>query len=109
MAHGTPRPRKTLTELEPVIFPIAESAYSDYLAAVIDAKVSGSEVPRATRVIAVTDCSIPNTHPRIVATSPTIAVTIPIKINETMKAALPLYILIGGTNANKIFQVMVKK
>lgn len=59
------------------MFPIAESAYSDYLAAAIEAKVSGKDVPSATRVIAVIESSIPSTHPRIVANSPTIAVTSP--------------------------------
>ena len=46
---------KTLTELDPVTLPIAESAYYDCLAAVILAKVSGNEVPIATKVMAVTD------------------------------------------------------
>jgi len=27
ITHGRPRPRKTLTQLEPVTFPTAESAY----------------------------------------------------------------------------------
>lgn len=58
--HGSPSPRKTLTELDPVTLPTAESAYSLDYAAVILAKVSGSEVPRATRVIAVTESGIPN-------------------------------------------------
>ena len=89
IAHGSPRPRNTFTELEPVTFPIAESAYSDCLAAVMDAKVSGSDVPRATIVIAVTDYSIPKTHPRTLAISPTTAVTRPIIPRDTMKAAFP--------------------
>ena len=55
IAQGRPRPRKTFTELDPVTLPMAESAYSDDLAAVILANVSGKEVPRATSVIAVTD------------------------------------------------------
>jgi len=89
MAHGSPRPRKTFTELEPVTFPIAESAYYDYLAAVIEANVSGREVPSATSVIAVTDYSIPRTHPKTAATSPTTAVTKPIIANDTKNVALP--------------------
>lgn len=52
--QGRPRPTKTLTELEPVTLPMAVSAVSDYLAAVILAKVSGREVPMATKVMAVT-------------------------------------------------------
>ena len=48
MIHGMPRPRKTLTELEPVMLPIAASAVSSLIAATLLAKVSGKEVPRAT-------------------------------------------------------------
>jgi len=55
ITHGTPSPKNTLTELDPVIFPTAESAYYDVLAAVILAKVSGNDVPNATIVIAVID------------------------------------------------------
>lgn len=89
MAHGRPRPRKTFTELEPVILPMAESAYSEFYAAVILAKVSGSDVPKATNVIAVTDYLIFRTHPRTVAISPTIAVTRPINIKAITKAGYP--------------------
>jgi len=39
--------------LDPVTFPTAASAYSDDLAAVTLANVSGREVPIATKVIAV--------------------------------------------------------
>ena len=51
--HGIPRPMKTLTELLPVTFPIALSAVFSVVAAILLAKVSGREVPRATNVIAV--------------------------------------------------------
>ena len=54
ITHGSPRPRNTFTEFDPVTLPTAESAYSDDYAAVILAKVSGREVPIATIVIAVT-------------------------------------------------------
>lgn len=50
--HGNPSPRKTLTELLPVIFPMEVSAYCSFKAAVLLAKVSGNEVPMATKVIA---------------------------------------------------------
>tara|TARA_B110000285_G_C15127395_1_gene621176 strand:+ start:127 stop:501 length:375 start_codon:yes stop_codon:yes gene_type:complete len=53
MTQGSPRPKNTFTELEPVTLPTAESAYWDDLAAVILAKVSGREVPMATIVMAV--------------------------------------------------------
>lgn len=52
MTHGRPRPRNTLTELLPVTFPTALSAYFSCTAAALDAKVSGRDVPRATNVIA---------------------------------------------------------
>lgn len=69
--------------------PIAESAYSEVLAAVIDAKVSGSEVPRATIVIAVTESLRPISHPRRIAMSPTTAVTRPMYISENTKHPYP--------------------
>lgn len=53
ITQGSPRPKNTFTELEPVTLPTAESAYWDDLAAVILAKVSGREVPTATIVMAV--------------------------------------------------------
>lgn len=89
MVHGSPSPKKTLTELDPVTLPIAESAYSEVFAAVIDAKVSGREVPKATNVIAVTDSLIPITQPRAVAISPIRKVTAPMYINDTTKHPYP--------------------
>lgn len=53
MTHGSPSPKNTFTEFEPVTFPTAESAYFDVRAAVMLAKVSGREVPIATIVMAV--------------------------------------------------------
>lgn len=50
--HGKPKPKKTFTELLPVIFPIASSAFLQLNDAVRLAKVSGIEVPIATNVIA---------------------------------------------------------
>ena len=50
--HGIPRP--TNTELLPVTFPIALSAVFSFTAAALLANVSGREVPRATKVMAVT-------------------------------------------------------
>ena len=88
--QGNPRPRNTFTELEPVTFPMASSAVSAFLAAVIEAKVSGKEVPRATKVMAVIDCLSPTTHPKTVAISPTTAVTTPIMARATTKHPFPL-------------------
>ena len=78
-----------MTQLEPVTFPIAESANSDYLQAVILANVSGKEVPKATNVIAVIEFGIPITQPIYVATSPTMAVTPPMNERATQKAGHP--------------------
>lgn len=53
MSQGSPKPRNTLTELLPVMLPMALSAYFSCTAADLEANVSGSDVPRATNVIAV--------------------------------------------------------
>ena len=91
------------------MLPIAESAFSEFLAAVILAKVSGSEVPKATNVIAVTDSSIPRTHPRTVAISPTTNVTRPIKEREITNDAAPFQTEAGGIKANNTFQPIATK
>jgi len=84
-----PRPKNTFTEFDPVTLPIAASASLSYFAAVILAKVSGSDVPKATNVIAVIDGGTKRTHPKSVANFSTIAVTIPIIIREPTKQAHP--------------------
>jgi len=89
ITHGSPSPRNTLTELEPVTFPTAESAKGSAVAAAMEAKVSGSEVPRATKVMAVIDGSTLRTQPNKLANSPTTAVTIPIIPRAQMKQAHP--------------------
>ena len=109
MTHGRPRPRNTLTELEPVIFPTAESAYFEVFAAVILAKVSGSEVPIATKVIAVTESLSPIVHPRTEAISPTTKVTAPIRASAMTNAGHPPPILLGGIMEKNNFQLIVKK
>ncbi len=50
MVHGKPRPRNTLTELLPVMLPIALSAVFSFLAAILLANVSGKLVPKATNL-----------------------------------------------------------
>jgi len=89
MTHGRPRPRNTFTELEPVMFPIAESAYLEVWAAVLLAKVSGRDVPRATMVIALIEAGSPMEHPNIVATCSTMAVMNPIMMRATRNDATP--------------------
>ena len=53
-SQGKPRPRKTLTALEPLTLPMELSAYFSLRAAAREAKVSGMEVPRATKLMAAT-------------------------------------------------------
>lgn len=72
------------------MLPTAESAYSELMAAVLEANVSGREVPRATNVMAVTGYLIISTHPNMFANSETTAVTIPMKKSETTNAYIPL-------------------
>lgn len=109
MTHGRPSPKKTFTQLEPVTLPTAESAYSEVLAAVILAKVSGREVPMATRVMAVTAPLRLMTQPKMVATSATMAVMIPMKQRAIMKAGTPPPKCGGGTKAKTHFQPMHMK
>lgn len=109
ISQGRPKPRKTFTEFEPVTFPIAASAQSASFAAVIDANVSGREVPRATKVIAVTLYLIPSAQPNKVAASLTMAVTIPIIVSATVKETHPFLYLAGGTIAKKTFQPIAAK
>ena len=89
MTQGRPRPKKTFTEFEPVTFPTAASAQGLSLAAVMLAKVSGSEVPMATKVIAVTPGFSPMTHPIEPAISPTTAVSAPINAMAARKQGMP--------------------
>ena len=89
MTHGSPRPRNTFTELDPVTLPIAESAYSEPKAAVLLAKVSGRDVPRATIVMALTAAGIPRTHPNRLANYSTTPVIIPMRPRATTNAGHP--------------------
>ena len=91
------------------MLPIAASAYSEVLAAVMDANVSGREVPRATRVIAVMESSMDRMQPKRVANSPTIPVQRPMKARATTKAGFPPAIEGGGTRAKRTFQPMAIK
>ena len=71
------------------MFPTAESAFGLSLAAVMLANVSGSEVPIATKVIAVTPGLMPITQPITDAISPTMAVSPPMKQIATIKQGHP--------------------
>lgn len=109
MTHGSPSPKKILTELEPVTLPTAESAYSEPWAAVTEAKVSGTDVPKATKVIAVIAGGILRTQPKSSATSPTIAVIAPTIPRAIQNAGQPPPDLTGGINEKKIFHVIKRK
>ena len=90
------------------MFPTAASALGDPFAAAIEAKVSGSDVPRATRVMAETDSSIPRAHPKTVANSPTMNVIIPMKVKATKNDGPPPMMFDGGINAKRTFHPIVK-
>jgi len=109
MTHGRPRPKKIFTEFEPVTLPTAESAYSEPWAAVTEANVSGTEVPKATRVMAVIAGGILRTHPKSSATSPTMAVMAPTKPSAIKKAGKPPPVLTGGMREKNIFHVIKRK
>lgn len=109
MTHGRPSPKKIFTEFEPVTFPTAESAYSDPCAAVTEAKVSGTDVPRATSVMAVIAGGILSTQPKSSATSPTMAVMAPTKPSAIKNAGKPPPVLTGGMSAKNIFHVIKRK
>ena len=89
--------------------PTAESAYSDPCAAVTEAKVSGTEVPRATSVMAVIAGGIESTQPKSSATSPTMAVMAPTKPSAMKNAGKPPPVLTGGMIEKNIFHVIKRK
>ena len=68
-----------------------------------EAKVSGSEVPSATKVMAVIASGMPSTQPKRAATSPMIAVTAPMQTSATTKVAFPPKKRVGGMHANSSF------
>lgn len=62
-----------------------------------------NKLPRATKEMAVTAGLSPITHPKSVANSPTMAVTIPMKAREIEKEYHPPPYLAGGTRENRSF------
>ena len=73
------------------------------------ANVSGSEVPSATKVMAVTDYFKSNTQPKTVATSSTIAVTKAMNNRDMTKLGRPPQMCAGGTKANNTFHPIIVK
>ena len=100
--HGRPRPKKTLTLLLPVTLPMALSAVLSAVAAAFEAKVSGNDVPKATKVMAVTLSLRPTRQPNMAARSPTMAVRAPIIPRDTKKQGHPPPIPAGGIKAKMI-------
>jgi hypothetical protein len=109
ITQGSPSPKNILTELDPVTFPTAESAYSEPYAAVTEAKVSGTDVPRATKVIAVIAGGIDSVHPNNSATSPTIAVIPPTIPRAIKNDGQPPPVLTGGIKEKNNFHVIKRK
>ena len=97
-----PRPRKTFTELLPVTLPMELSAVFSWVAACLDANRSGTEVPSATKVMAVTLSSTPTRQPKMVAKSPITAVRMVMKPRAIQKASQPPKMDGGATQANRI-------
>mmetsp|Transcript_138817 Transcript_138817/g.387126 ORF Transcript_138817/g.387126 Transcript_138817/m.387126 type:complete len:222 (-) Transcript_138817:1421-2086(-) len=102
--HGRPRPKKTFTELLPVTLPMLASAYMSCTAAVLEANVSGNEVPKATMVMAVAKSGMLMAQPSMVAKSPMRMVTMAIMNKATPKQTQPPPYSTGGTSAKKTFQ-----
>merc|ERR1719379_3063867 len=103
ITQGSPRPRKTFTELLPVMLPTDASAYSSSCAAILEAKVSGKDVPSATKVIAVIESGTPSRQPKSEARSPIQAVTKAIMARELKKQTQPPQKSTGGTKAKISF------
>mmetsp|Transcript_57565 Transcript_57565/g.175359 ORF Transcript_57565/g.175359 Transcript_57565/m.175359 type:complete len:342 (-) Transcript_57565:678-1703(-) len=97
IVHERPIPKNTLTELLPVTFTIDASAHSSWQAAVLEANKSGMEVPRATKVMAVIESSMPTTHPKSSAKSITQHVSPPMTAKDIMKHGQPPAKFDGGT------------
>lgn len=71
--------------------------------------MSGTEVPKETKVIAVIAGGILRTHPKSSATSPTIAVSVPTKPRAMKKAGQPPPYLTGGIIEKKTFHDIKRK
>jgi len=69
--------------------------------------VSGSDVPMATKVIAVISGLSPTVHPKRLANSATTAVRAAMKNREMVKVVQPPYTSAGGITAKMSFQVML--
>ena len=100
-SQGSPSPKKTLTELLPLILPIALSAFRSRIAAIRLANKSGSDVPMDTNVMAVTISFNPIKQPNIEARSPIRALITAIVSREKVNASQPPHRPMGGTTIAK--------
>mmetsp|Transcript_99297 Transcript_99297/g.263904 ORF Transcript_99297/g.263904 Transcript_99297/m.263904 type:complete len:254 (+) Transcript_99297:704-1465(+) len=100
--QGMPMPRKTFTELLPVTFTIEASAHSSCFAAVREAKRSGTDVPSATKEMAVISSSTPAVHPKSSARSPMMTVIQPMCMRENQKQIQPPISVGGGVSTAKM-------
>mmetsp|Transcript_54148 Transcript_54148/g.156397 ORF Transcript_54148/g.156397 Transcript_54148/m.156397 type:complete len:228 (-) Transcript_54148:914-1597(-) len=89
-------PRKTFTELLPVTFTMEASAHSSLAAAHLEANKSGIDVPKATKVTAVTMSGIPSTQPNNSAKSEMQVVRTAMPRRDAKKQAQPPARLVGG-------------
>ena len=86
MRKGNDHTRKTKNgRNEKVDSPMAASAYGSPVAAAMLANVSGRLVPRATKVMAVTESSNPTEQPKRDARSPMTAVVRPTYASDQKK------------------------
>ena len=99
MAHA-----RGQTELEPVTLPIELSAVLSPLAAPTEAKVSGREVPSATKVIAVTESLVPIRQPIWEAKSEMSTTWPAMTTSAPTKQSQPPHRPGGGTSERIAFQ-----
>mmetsp|Transcript_86633 Transcript_86633/g.279763 ORF Transcript_86633/g.279763 Transcript_86633/m.279763 type:complete len:247 (+) Transcript_86633:507-1247(+) len=104
MDQGTPRPKKTFTELLPVTLTTEASAWASSWADLSEANKSGMDVPMATKVKAVTMSGRLTTQPNNSARSEMPAVMAAMPTKDTKKANHPPKNAVGGHQPNIIFQ-----
>ena len=80
-----------------------------YARPALEAKVSGSEVPRATKVMAVTELLRPIVQPTCAARSPMNAVRMPMMTRVTPKQTQPWASRGGGMPAQMVFHGRASK
>mmetsp|Transcript_53851 Transcript_53851/g.166878 ORF Transcript_53851/g.166878 Transcript_53851/m.166878 type:complete len:231 (+) Transcript_53851:557-1249(+) len=95
-------PKNTFTELLPVTFTMEASAHSSCFAAVLEAKRSGTEVPSATKEMAVISSSTPAVQPKSSARSLMMMVIQPMWSSDCQKQIQPPRKVGGGVLSAKM-------